>query len=132
MRQKVNLVVNLVTPEAQALELAKSELKRKGEDNLMGRGRKTATMDWNSLRCLMMNRKQLYNMLIGYQVIRWPYADHLKIQRGRYVISNMDTSQGRGEHWVTFCFPKLGPYEFFDPLGHMPNPYKTIWKKKRT
>ena len=68
MRQKVNLVVNLVTPEAQALELAKSELKRKGEDSLMGRGRKTATMDWNSLRCLRMNRKQLYNMLIGYQV----------------------------------------------------------------
>ena len=68
MRQKVNLVVNLVTPEAQASELAKSELKRKGEDNLMGRGRKTATMDLNSLRCLRMNRKQLYNMLIGYQV----------------------------------------------------------------
>ena len=68
MRQKVNLVVNLVTPEAQASELAKSELKRKGEDNLMGRGRKTATMDRNSLRCLRMNRKQLYNMLIGYQV----------------------------------------------------------------
>ena len=51
VRQKENLVVNLVTTEAQALEMAKSELRRKGEESLTGRGRKTATMDWNSLRC---------------------------------------------------------------------------------
>ena len=50
MRQKEKPVVNLVTPVAQALEMAKSELKRKREDSLTGRGRKTATMDWNSLR----------------------------------------------------------------------------------
>ena len=42
--------MNLVTPVAQALEMAKSELKRKGEDSIMDRGRKTATWDWNSLR----------------------------------------------------------------------------------
>ena len=41
----------------------------------------------------------------------------------------MDTSQGRGEHWVTFCFPKLGPYEFFDSLGHMPEEYPFGFEK---
>ena len=49
-RQKEKPVVNLVTPVAQALEMAKSELKRKGEDSITDRGRKTATFDWNSLR----------------------------------------------------------------------------------
>ena len=34
MRQKEKPVVNLVTSEAQALEMAKSELKRKGEDSI--------------------------------------------------------------------------------------------------
>ena len=43
-------VVNLVTPVAQALEMAKSELKRKGEDSITDGGRNTATLDWNSLR----------------------------------------------------------------------------------
>ena len=50
MRQKEKPVVNLVTPVAQALEMAKSELKRKGEDSITDRGPKTATWDWNSLR----------------------------------------------------------------------------------
>ena len=50
MRQKENPVVNLVTPVAQALEMAQSELKRKGEDSIMDGGRKTVTSDWNSLR----------------------------------------------------------------------------------
>ena len=50
MRQKENPVVNLVTPVAQALEMAKSELKRKGEDSITDEGRKTGTSDWNSLR----------------------------------------------------------------------------------
>ena len=50
MRQNEKPVVNLVTPVAQALEMAKSELKRKRENSIMGGGRKTATMDWNSWR----------------------------------------------------------------------------------
>ena len=50
MRQKEKPVVNLVTPVAQVLEMAKSELKRKGEDSITDGGRKTATSDWNSLR----------------------------------------------------------------------------------
>ena len=50
MRQKEKPVVNLVTSVAQALEMAKSELKQKGEDCITDGGRKTATSDWNSLR----------------------------------------------------------------------------------
>ena len=50
MRQKEKSVVNLVTPVAQALEMAKLELKRKQEDSITDGGRKTATSDWNSLR----------------------------------------------------------------------------------
>ena len=38
MRQKEKPVVNLVTPVAQALEMAKSELKRKGEDSIRTEG----------------------------------------------------------------------------------------------
>ena len=69
-----------------------------------------------------MNSKQLYDLLLGYQVTICT-ADQLKIQRGRFFISNTDTSQGPGEHWVTFYFPKRGPFEFFDSLGHMTEDY---------
>ena len=37
-------------PASGLLEMAKSELKRKGEDSITEGGRKTATSDWNSLR----------------------------------------------------------------------------------
>ena len=47
MQQKEKPVVNLVTPVAQALEMAKSDLKRKREDSIKGREHKTSTMDWN-------------------------------------------------------------------------------------
>ena len=50
IRQKENPVVNMVTPVAQALEMAKSELKQKREDSITGGGPSTATMDWNVLR----------------------------------------------------------------------------------
>ena len=50
MRQKEIPVVNLVTPVAQALEIAKSELKRKQQDSITNGGRKTATLNWNYLR----------------------------------------------------------------------------------
>ena len=42
--------MNMVTPIAQALEMAKLAHKRKREDSITGGGRKTATMDWNLLR----------------------------------------------------------------------------------
>ena len=50
MRQKVNPVVSLVTPVVQALEMAKSDLKRKREDSITDGGSKTATSAWNSMR----------------------------------------------------------------------------------
>ena len=50
MRQKEKPLVSLDTSVAQALEMAKSELKRKREDSITDRGCKTATLDWNSLR----------------------------------------------------------------------------------
>ena len=50
IRQMENPIVSLVTPVAQALEMAKSEFKRKGEDSITDGGHKTATSDWNSLR----------------------------------------------------------------------------------
>ena len=75
-----------------------------------------------------MNSKQLYDMLLGYPVTICT-ADQLKIQRGRFFISNTDTSQGPGEHWVTFYFPKRGPFEFYDSLGHMPEYYGVGFEK---
>ena len=45
MRQKEKPTVNLVTPVAQAIEMAKSDLKQKREDSIKGEERKTATMD---------------------------------------------------------------------------------------
>ena len=75
-----------------------------------------------------MNSKQLYDMLLGYPVTICT-ADQLKIERGRFVISNTDTSQGPGQHWVTFYFPKRGPFEFFDSLGHMPDYYNVGFEK---
>ena len=75
-----------------------------------------------------MNSKQLYNMLLGYPVTVCT-ADQLKIERGRFVISNTDTSQGPGQHWVTFYFPKRGPFEFFDSLRHMPDYYNVGFEK---
>ena len=80
-----------------------------------------------------MNSKQLHDILLGYPVTICT-ADQLNIERGRFVISNTDTSQGPGEHWVTFYFPKRGPFEYFDSLGHMPEDYgvgfEKILKKK--
>ena len=58
-----------------------------------------------------MNSKQLHDMLLGYPVTICT-ADQLKIERGRFVISNTDTSQGPGQHWVPFYFPIRGPFEF--------------------
>ena len=69
-----------------------------------------------------MNSKLLYDMLLGYLVTICT-ADQLKIQIGRFFISNTDTSKGPGEHWGTFYFPKRGQFEFFDSLGHMPEYY---------
>ena len=75
-----------------------------------------------------MNSKQLHDMLHGYPVTICT-ADHLKIERGRFVVSNTYTSQGPGQHWVAFYFPKRGPFEFFDSLGHLPEDYGVGFEK---
>ena len=75
-----------------------------------------------------MNSKQLQDMLLGYPVSICT-ADHLKVQSGRLVISNTDTSQGFCEHRETFYFPKHGLFEFFDSLGHIPEDYAVGYEK---
>ena len=75
-----------------------------------------------------MDSKQLNDILLGYPVFICS-ADQIKIQRGRFVISNTDTSQGPGKHWVTFYFPKRGPYEFLDSLGNRPEDYGVGFEK---
>ena len=75
-----------------------------------------------------MNSKQLHDMLFSYPVTICT-ADQLKIERERFVISNTDTSQGPGQHCVTFYFPKRGPLEFFDSSGHMPDYYNVCFQK---
>ena len=76
-----------------------------------------------------MDNEQLNNVLLGYPVTVC-CADEIKIQKGRFVISNTDTCQGPGKHWVAFYFPKRGPYEFFDSLGNRPEEYGVGLEKK--
>ena len=69
-----------------------------------------------------MNSKQLHDMPLGYPVTICT-ADHIKIQKGRFVIFNMYKSQCLGEHWMTFYFPKWCLYNCFLLLGHMLEDY---------
>ena len=63
-----------------------------------------------------MNSKPLHDMVQVYPVTICTW-DQVKIQGGRFVIPNTDTSQVPGEHWLTFYFPKRGPLDFFGLLG---------------
>lgn len=74
-----------------------------------------------------MNNFQLRDLLQGYPVTICA-ADQLRIERDRFVISNTDTSNGTGKHWVTFYFPSKGPDEFFDSLGKTPKDYKVAFE----
>lgn len=74
-----------------------------------------------------MNNFQLEKILRGYPVTICA-ADQIEIKRGRFVISNTDTSHGQ-EHWVSFYFPKRGPFEFFDPVGNRPEDYGVGFEK---
>ena len=76
-----------------------------------------------------MDNEQLNDVLLGYPV-NVCCADEIKIQKGRFVISNTDTCQGPGKHLVAFYFPKRGPYEFFDSLGNRPEEYGVGLEKK--
>ena len=69
----------------------------------------------------------MHDMLLDYPVPICT-ADHLKVQRGRIVISNTDT----GEHWVTFYFLKRGPYELFCLIGtHARRVRGCIWENPK-
>ena len=75
-----------------------------------------------------MNNFELYELLRDYPVSVCA-ADQIRMKRGQFVISNTDTSDGPGKHWVAFYFPTRGPYEFFDSLGHTPNSYQVGLEK---
>ena len=70
-----------------------------------------------------MNNFQLKTLLREYPVIVCS-ADEINIQRGQFIISNTDTSDGPGKHWVTFYFALKGPDNFFDSLGKNPEYYR--------
>ena len=75
-----------------------------------------------------MNNYQLKDILRGYPVTVCA-ADQIHKRRGTFVISNTDTSNGPGMHWVVFYFPKRGPYEFFDSMGNSPESYNVGFEK---
>jgi hypothetical protein len=50
------------------------------------------------------------------------------IQKPAGFVVNTDFCSGPGKHWVTFYFPKKGPVEFFDSLGHSPEYYHAIFR----
>ncbi len=49
--------------------------------------------------------------------------------RPRIYIANTDPSSEPGKHWVSLYFPRNGPSEFFDSLGHSPRYYG--WRFER-
>jgi hypothetical protein len=69
-----------------------------------------------------MNNYQLQELLRGYPVTICA-ADQIKMQKDGFVISNTDTSDGPGKHWVVFHFSSHGPDYFFDSLGRRPSDY---------
>ncbi len=79
----------------------------------------------------MMDTRQLRDALRSNPTTRGQLgvvcpADQLPptvLRRPRLYIVNTDVSSSPGKHWVTFYFPKRGPAEFFDPIGHEPEYY---------
>ena len=117
-------VVKLVLPVAQAVEMAKSDMEREERERRQlsttcghqyQRKKIKESVDWNTFRYKKMNNEQLNDVLLGYPVSVC-CVDEIKIRKGRFVITNTDTSRGPGKHWVAFYFPKLGPYEFYRGL----------------
>ena len=47
-------------------------------------------------------------------------------QGPKFIILNMDESDGRGLHWVALYVLYSGPLEFFDSLGEIPSRITTI------
>ena len=58
-------------------------------------------------------------------------ADELRTfvgRRPKLFVVNTDVRGMPGKHWTAFYFPKMGPSEFFDPLGHRPEHYRQTFK----
>ena len=49
--------------------------------------------------------------------------------RPRLYIVNTDPRSKPGHHWTAFYFPRRGPAEFFDPIGHSPDHYNKRFKR---
>lgn len=69
-----------------------------------------------------MNNFQILDKLKDYPVTVCS-ADQVRYIEGQFVISNTQTSDQPGEHWVTFYFPRDEPCEFFDSMGNLPEYY---------
>jgi len=84
----------------------------------------------------MMNTSQLDHLLMSDPIVRCQFggvcaADELPLRvpyRPRIYVVNTDNRGQPGRHWVTFYFPKKGPTEFFDSLGHSPDYYRRRFK----
>lgn len=49
-------------------------------------------------------------------------------RRPKLFVVNTDVRGMPGKHWTAFYFPKVGPSEFFDPVGHRPERYRASFK----
>jgi len=87
-----------------------------------------------------MNNHQIASILRRDPVVRQRFggvlaADELPtIIRRRpiaYVV-NTDIRRLPGTHWTAFYFPRRGPPEFFDSLGHRPDYYRGNFKRTLT
>ena len=50
-------------------------------------------------------------------------------QRPRVYVVNTDVRGLPGTHWTIFYFPRRGPAEFFDSMGHSPDYYHRQFKR---
>jgi hypothetical protein len=79
-----------------------------------------------------MNAKQLTHFLekrgLDVAVVSADEIPGRPIWKPAGFIVNTDLSSGPGKHWVCFYFPKKGPAEFFDSLGHSPEFYHSLFR----
>ena len=75
-----------------------------------------------------MSNFQILKSLKDYPVTVYS-ADEVIYGEEQFVVSNTQTSDQPGEHWLTFYFPRDGPNEFFDSLGNSPEHYDVGFEK---
>ena len=77
------------------------------------------------LRVLSQNR---HTKGIHYAVTSSDRLPPTPLQRPATLIVNADSSNKPGSHWLVFYFPRKGPAEFFDSMGHSPQFYHQRFK----